>query len=218
MATTKKFSIENPTDEMIENLEASAPGEDGFHVTKLSARDFGDPARRFAKPAAARRRTEESARSIEADAGHSAMSDSTFFVELLENRHDRKNFDCGEPTLNDYLARFARQNMKVGSSRTYVAVATGIESHLRVFHFERGRRRARGLLRRCSQRLAAFGARRSFGAIRRRPRLSRSTIGGALCSMPCFRKRCKPAAIVGITVVEVWALNQAARRFYSAPK
>ena len=39
MATTKKFDIENPTNEMIENLEASAPGEDGFHVTKLSARD-----------------------------------------------------------------------------------------------------------------------------------------------------------------------------------
>ena len=39
MATTKKFDIENPTDEMIENLEASQPGEDGFHVTKLSARD-----------------------------------------------------------------------------------------------------------------------------------------------------------------------------------
>ena len=39
MATTKKFDIENPTDEMIENLTATAPGEDGFHVTKLSARD-----------------------------------------------------------------------------------------------------------------------------------------------------------------------------------
>ena len=39
MATTKKFSIENPTSEMIDNLEASAPGENGFHVTKLSARD-----------------------------------------------------------------------------------------------------------------------------------------------------------------------------------
>lgn len=39
MATTKKFDIENPTDEMIENLEPSAPGEDGFHITKLSERD-----------------------------------------------------------------------------------------------------------------------------------------------------------------------------------
>lgn len=39
MATTKKFDIENPTDEMIDNLETSAPGEDGFHITKLSERD-----------------------------------------------------------------------------------------------------------------------------------------------------------------------------------
>ena len=39
MATTKKFDSENPTDDRSENLEASAPGEDGFHVTKLSARD-----------------------------------------------------------------------------------------------------------------------------------------------------------------------------------
>lgn len=39
MATKKKFDIENPTDEMIENLEASQPGEEGFHITKLSERD-----------------------------------------------------------------------------------------------------------------------------------------------------------------------------------
>jgi len=39
MATQNPFDIENPTDEMIDNLEASAPGEDGFHITKLSERD-----------------------------------------------------------------------------------------------------------------------------------------------------------------------------------
>ena len=39
MATQKKFDIANPTDEMIENLEPSAPGEEGFHITKLSERD-----------------------------------------------------------------------------------------------------------------------------------------------------------------------------------
>ena len=39
MATQKKFDIENPTGEMIENLEASSPGEEGFHITKLSERD-----------------------------------------------------------------------------------------------------------------------------------------------------------------------------------
>lgn len=39
MATTKEFDIENPTTEMLAALQASAPAEDGFHVTKLSARD-----------------------------------------------------------------------------------------------------------------------------------------------------------------------------------
>ena len=39
MAAKRKFDIENPTDEMIENLQASEPGEEGFHITKLSERD-----------------------------------------------------------------------------------------------------------------------------------------------------------------------------------
>lgn len=39
MATTKKFDIEQPSGEMIEALEASKPGEEGFHITKLSERD-----------------------------------------------------------------------------------------------------------------------------------------------------------------------------------
>jgi len=39
MATQNPFDIENPTDEMIENLEPSALSEDGFHITKLSERD-----------------------------------------------------------------------------------------------------------------------------------------------------------------------------------
>ncbi len=39
MATKKKFDIENPTDEMMENLEACKPEDDGVHITKLSKRD-----------------------------------------------------------------------------------------------------------------------------------------------------------------------------------
>lgn len=39
MATQKKFDIEQPTGEMIDALEPSAPGEEGFHIIKLSERD-----------------------------------------------------------------------------------------------------------------------------------------------------------------------------------
>ncbi|QTR52839.1 GNAT family N-acetyltransferase [Thiothrix unzii] len=40
----------------------------------------------------------------------------------LAKHHDRKNFRCGEAALDDYLARFARQNHESGIARTFVAV------------------------------------------------------------------------------------------------
>ncbi len=43
--------------------------------------------------------------------------------EPVARRHDRKSFDCGEPALNEYLRRYARQNHEVGGAKTFVAVA-----------------------------------------------------------------------------------------------
>jgi GNAT superfamily N-acetyltransferase len=43
-------------------------------------------------------------------------------IEPLDRRHDRGQFDCGEPALNDYLARYARQHQETGIARTFVAV------------------------------------------------------------------------------------------------
>ena len=36
--------------------------------------------------------------------------------------HDRKSFDCGEPALNEYLRKFARQNHESGGAKTFVAI------------------------------------------------------------------------------------------------
>jgi len=43
--------------------------------------------------------------------------------EAIAKHHDRKNFDCGAPALNEYLDRFARQNHESGGAKTFVAVA-----------------------------------------------------------------------------------------------
>jgi GNAT superfamily N-acetyltransferase len=43
-------------------------------------------------------------------------------VEPLQRDHDRSRFDCGEPALDEYLSRFARQNQESGVARTFVAV------------------------------------------------------------------------------------------------
>ena len=36
--------------------------------------------------------------------------------------HDCASFDCGVPSLNDYLAKFATQHRRRGISQTYVLV------------------------------------------------------------------------------------------------
>lgn len=50
---------------------------------------------------------------------------NTYQVELLTPQHDRGSFDCGEPSLNEFLHRYARQNAEKGLGRTYVAVLPG---------------------------------------------------------------------------------------------
>lgn len=44
-------------------------------------------------------------------------------IELLAAHHRRDDFDCGEPALNEFLRRYARQQAERDFSRTYVAVA-----------------------------------------------------------------------------------------------
>lgn len=45
--------------------------------------------------------------------------------EAISRRHDRRNFDCGSPELNDYLRRYARQSHQSGGAKTFVAVSPG---------------------------------------------------------------------------------------------
>lgn len=49
------------------------------------------------------------------------MNDFWKFIPL-EKKHNRKDFDCGNRELNEYLKRYARQNDKSGINKTFVAV------------------------------------------------------------------------------------------------
>ncbi|MGH6902524.1 MAG: GNAT family N-acetyltransferase [Geminicoccaceae bacterium] len=50
--------------------------------------------------------------------------------EAIHGQHARREFDCGNAALNDYLARYARQNHKTGVSKTFVAVAEDQPKHI----------------------------------------------------------------------------------------
>ena len=50
--------------------------------------------------------------------------------ESINRTHDRKSFDCGEPALNEYLAKFARQNHESGGAKTFLAVSSESPIHV----------------------------------------------------------------------------------------
>ena len=51
------------------------------------------------------------------------MSFTDWREEPIGKKHDRASFECGEPALNDFLQRHARQNHDKGAAKTFVAVA-----------------------------------------------------------------------------------------------
>lgn len=42
--------------------------------------------------------------------------------EPIARTHDRASFDCGDPAMNDFLRRFARQSHEQNAAKTYCAV------------------------------------------------------------------------------------------------
>jgi GNAT superfamily N-acetyltransferase len=43
--------------------------------------------------------------------------------EPIAKKHDRASFDCGEPALNEFLRRYARQSHEKGVAKTFVAIS-----------------------------------------------------------------------------------------------
>ena len=55
----------------------------------------------------------------------SAISNTWPEIEKLTGNHELSSFDCGKPSLDDWLKRFALTNQRSDSARTYVAHRAG---------------------------------------------------------------------------------------------
>lgn len=42
--------------------------------------------------------------------------------EPIAKGHDRRAFDCGDPSMNDFLKRYARQSHESGAAKTFLAI------------------------------------------------------------------------------------------------
>jgi hypothetical protein len=51
------------------------------------------------------------------------MSLPAWHEEPIAKKHDRGSFDCGEPALNEFLRRYARQSHDKGAAKTFLAIS-----------------------------------------------------------------------------------------------
>jgi hypothetical protein len=50
------------------------------------------------------------------------MSVPAWHEEPISKKHDRKSFDCGDPAMNDFFVRYARQSHESGAAKTFRAI------------------------------------------------------------------------------------------------
>lgn len=136
-------------------------------------------------------------------------------IQKLDRTHDRKTFDCGNDALNDWLLKRVSQFEKRDLSRAYVAVREG---ELRVYGYyalSTHRVRYEALPTEQSKglphidvpvvllgRLAIDGTAQGQGL-------------GSLLLVDALRRAELVATQVGVRAVEVDAVDEAARRFYT---
>jgi GNAT superfamily N-acetyltransferase len=135
---------------------------------------------------------------------------NTYQVELLNTQHDRGGFDCGEPSLNEFLHRYARQNAEKGLGRTYVAVLPGDPHIYGYYTIASGTIQFDVIPEKLPRypipvvhlgRLAVDQAAKGQG-------LGKALLADALTRAGAL------ALQLGIYAVEVYALNEAAKEFY----
>ena len=57
-------------------------------------------------------------------------ADQNLIIEPLNNAHDRANFCCGTPSLDDYLRKQAKQDFKRRISRIFIATTPEAPKHI----------------------------------------------------------------------------------------
>lgn len=54
--------------------------------------------------------------------------------EAIAKSHDRQSFDCGDPAMNDFLRRYARQSHEQNASKTFCAIDAATSNRVLGFY------------------------------------------------------------------------------------
>jgi ribosomal protein S18 acetylase RimI-like enzyme len=135
-------------------------------------------------------------------------------LERIRRHHHRATFRCGEPALDEFLRRYARQNERKDIGRTYVATLPGDARVLGYFTIRAGAVAADDLPVEERRALPAYPvpvvhlARLAVDEGARGRRL------GEWLLVQALRKALAVSGDIGIRAVEVHAKSDPARAFY----
>lgn len=134
-----------------------------------------------------------------------------FVIEPLCKSHERETFDCGEASLNEFLKKYARQNSTKGFGRTFVAVLPDETKVSGYYTLSSGSVAFESVPENLPRypiptvhlgRLATDLQMRGQGL-------------GELLLIDALRRSVLVSAEIGIYAVELYALTENAKRFYS---
>lgn len=135
-------------------------------------------------------------------------------IARLTKTHGRDNFGCGEVALDTYLKRFARQNDERDLTRTYVATLPGSRNVVAHYVVRSGEVVFEQIPEKDRKRLPRYPVPVVHLA---RLAVDRTQAGrglGELMLLHALERAMEIARDVGVMAVEVFAKNNAARRFY----
>ena len=144
----------------------------------------------------------------------SGSSPEGWGIEPLGPRHDRESFECGEPALDEFLKKYARQNENRGISRTYVFVRGPDPRILGYYVLRTGDVDMEDLPPEETHRLPRYPVPIAHLA---RLAVDRTVQGqgiGEILLASALKKALAAADIMGIYAVEVMAKSAEAKRFY----
>ncbi len=144
------------------------------------------------------------------------MTSLSWHEEPITRKHDRSTFDCGDPALNAFLQRYARQSHDQGAAKTFLAIDDNTKAILGFYSLAPASlayHRAPDAMRRGLARHDIPGFRLARIAIDRSHQ--RQGLGGQLL-LAAGRRCLQIAASVGGTILIIDAKNDRAAAWYAS--
>ena len=133
-----------------------------------------------------------------------------YHIVPLSGEYDRSSFDCGEPTLNEFLRLYASQNDRKGLGRTFIAVKSEDRTIYGYYTVSTGS----VLFNLVPENLPRYPVPVAHIG---RLAVSQAAQGqglGETLLMDAFKKIALASEHVGVYAIEVHCLNERARSFY----